>query len=58
MDLQQKEKIEQINRIIVGMRTIFQLLETPGVPPVSDEVLVVLEVLLEVMQGLIKEIVS
>ncbi len=58
MDLQQKEKIEQINRIIVGMRTIFQLLETPGVPPVSDEVLVVFEVLLEVIQGLIKEIVS
>lgn len=58
MQLQQMELIGQAEHLILGMKSLYQLLETPGVPPVTADVLVVFECAFDKLMELIEETIA
>ena len=43
MKMQRRDLLEQAGQLINGMRSLCQLLECPGVPPITEDVLAVFE---------------
>lgn len=41
--MQRRDLLEQAGQLINGMRSLCQLLECPGVPPITEDVLAVFE---------------
>lgn len=55
MEMKRRDLLEHVYQLVDGMRSMCQLLECPGIPPITGDILVVFECVYDEVLRLVEE---